>query len=249
MSAIALGLQLYTLRNETAGDFVGTLGKVKEIGYQGVEFAGYGNLSAKELHHVLRDLDLTAVSSHIPLQELEHHLDAWLEYNLQIGCSYIVCPWLPPERRNAYEILAETLQQIGESCNQMGIQFCYHHHDFEFETINHHYALDILLDANKQTAVNLEMDIYWAAYAGTPMVPYIEKYQGRLPLMHLKDMESDAERAFAPVGTGQIDIEAAIAAGKEAGVKWFLVEQDVCKIDPFESIQISYDYLKGKGYV
>ncbi len=249
MTKLSLGLQLYTLRSEMESDFLGTLRKVKEIGYAGVEFAGFGNESVATIKQLLREIDLKPISSHVPINRLLHDLDCVIEEHLELGCTYIVCPWLEPDARHHYAELGQQLEVIGATCRDHGLTLCYHHHDFEFDKIDDRYALDVILARQDASLLSLELDMYWVTYAGVSLLPYIEQYQGRVPLMHVKDMEDSAERAFAPVGTGQIPIDEAIQTGLRAGVKWFFVEQDVCKDDPIESITRSYSYLASKGFV
>ncbi|MFC4769974.1 sugar phosphate isomerase/epimerase family protein [Effusibacillus consociatus] len=159
-----VGVQLYTLRKEIEQDFIGTLQKVKEIGYTGVEFAGYGSFTGKELKDVLSDLELTPVSSHVPITELENKLSRVLEFGVEIGLQYIVCPFPKDSQggKRDYEELAESLNRIGEACKRAGIQLCYHHHDFECVRFDGEYALNLLLARTNPDFLMLEMDVYWA---------------------------------------------------------------------------------------
>ena len=96
---MTLALQLYTVRDETARDFAGTLKRVAALGYAAVEFAGYGGLSAQEMRDLLAETGLQALSSHVPLNQLEEQFEQELEFCTAIGCSYIILPWLAPELR------------------------------------------------------------------------------------------------------------------------------------------------------
>ncbi|MBO0793174.1 MAG: sugar phosphate isomerase/epimerase, partial [Ktedonobacteraceae bacterium] len=230
-----LGLQLYTVRDETARDFRQTLRSVAEIGYQGVEFAGYGSIPSKEMAALLSDLNLRAQSTHVGLDALEADLDAELNYCLDIGCSYLVLPYLGGEWRSAENLLklATRLNEIGRESQQRGITFAYHNHDFEFQQANGSYLLDLLLDATDPAYVKLELDTYWAAYAGADTIAYLRKRAGRVPLIHLKDMT--AQRTFAEVGDGTLDISGFIKAAKEGGAEYFFVENDQPTIPSLES--------------
>jgi sugar phosphate isomerase/epimerase len=245
-----VAIQLFTLRDACKEDFVGALKKVAELGYNGVEFAGnWGGLEAKELKGILDELGLQAAGSHVPLQMLENGLDEVIEYQKAIDCKYITCPNLPEERRGGVEEylqLAEELTDFGEKCANHGIKFSYHNHAFELEDLGGEMPLNILLDESNPEVVNAELDIYWLTKAGENPVEWIEKYKGRTPLLHLKDMTTDGEQFFAELGTGGVDLESSISAGIQAGVEWFIVEQDQTKRDPFESAEISLNYLKSK---
>jgi sugar phosphate isomerase/epimerase len=246
MLTLPLAVQLYTLREETEKDFIGTLKKVKEIGYQGVEFAGFGGHSAEALKATLEELDLKGVSSHVPLDLLENDLFNIIDYHVQLGVKNIVCPFIPQEhwkKKESYLKLATFFNQVGEQCLKAGIQFSYHHHAFEFEQFNGEYALDILLANTNPEHVQLECDIYWVQFADLSPTDYMKKYNERCPMVHLKDMKVDEEKTFAEVGTGIIDINAVIKTAEQIGVKWLIVEQDECDGSALESIELSYTNL------
>ncbi|WEG11843.1 sugar phosphate isomerase/epimerase [Pullulanibacillus sp. KACC 23026] len=252
MTKIPVSLQLFTLRNETEKDFVGTLKRVAELGYNGVEFAGYGGLTASELKNVLADLGLKASSSHVPLDRITNHLEEEIAFNKEIGNRFIVCPFLMPDQRTEahYKELVKTLNHAGKRLAEEGMTLAYHNHDFELETLsNGKRALDYILDETNPEYVKAEFDIYWLAKAGEVPAEWLKRYEGRTPLVHLKDMTTDSEQFFAELGTGGVDLEAVLALGQAQGVEWWVVEQDQSKRDPFKSIEISINYLKEKGII
>ncbi len=247
MKKIPVSLQMYTLRNEAEKDFRGTLQKVAELGYEGVELAGYGGFSSKELKKVLDDLGLQAVSSHIPLTDLRTRLDDVITDQLELGSRYIVCPYLSPEERTEedYFRLIDDLNTIGAKCFQAGLTLCYHHHDFELTTLsNGKTALETILSETNPLWVKAEFDIYWLTFAGEHPVEWLKRYQGRAPLVHLKDMTTDGERFFAELGSGGVDIASVLNYGMHSDVDWWIVEQDQSKIPPIDSVRKSLEYLR-----
>lgn len=241
-----LGLQLYSLRDLSSKDFIGTLRKVADIGYEGIEFAGYGGLSARQLKSVLDDLGLQPVSSHVQLVELESNLDAVMEYGQELGLQYVVCPFISEDRRRNikdYRKVFESLNRIGEKVTEAGLKFAYHNHAFEFEKQDGAYILDMLYEATNRRYVGAELDVYWIEYAGESAVDYIHKYADRSGLIHVKDMTHDEERFFAEVGYGRMDIPRMLDAAAEGGITWYLVEQDQSRRDPLESVKMSFQYL------
>jgi sugar phosphate isomerase/epimerase len=244
---IPVALQLYTLREEMAKDFTGILRKVAKIGYKGVEFAGYGDLSAEELKDLLDELGLKSAGSHVGPELLKNDIDEVIEFNKVIGTSYIVFPHATYESKEDYVEMAKFLNEVGKKVRENGMEFCYHNHAFEFTKYDGEYALDMLYRLTESENLQVELDTYWATYAGISPVEYIKKYSGRIPLIHLKDMEDSESRAFAEIGEGTIDIKAITAAGAAAGSKWFIVEQDKCKRPALESVKISLDNLKKMG--
>nr|WP_275980422.1 sugar phosphate isomerase/epimerase [Halalkalibacter alkaliphilus] len=238
---------MFTLREESQKDFAGTLKKVAELGYDGVEFAGYGGLSAEEVRALLDDLGLKAASSHVPLAELKNNLQQVIDDQKILGSQYIVCPYLMPDERSEedYQSLISFLDEAGEMCKREGITLCYHNHDFELEPLQDgRKALEAIFYDVSADHLQTELDVYWLTKAGEDPVEWINRYKGRTPLVHLKDMTTDGEQFFAELGTGGVNIEAVLATGEEAGVEWWVVEQDVSRRTPLESIEISINYLK-----
>jgi len=245
MNTDAVALQLYTVRDETAQDFAGTLRRVAALGYKAVEFAGYGGLSAAQQRDLLTETGLTAASTHVGLDILAHTPDDAIAYCKAIGCRYLVLPGLPNDRRNpeALRALAPRLDDLGRRCQEQGITFGYHNHDWEFAGhANGTALLDLLLDATDPALVTLELDAYWAAYADADPVAYLQRRTGRVPLIHLKDMTP--EQTFAEVGDGTLDIGALIAAARVAGARWYIVENDAPTIPSLESARRSLTNLQ-----
>jgi sugar phosphate isomerase/epimerase len=250
MPQLPIALQLYTVRDEAARDFTGTLRQVAEIGYAGVEFAGTGGLSAEELRRLLDDLGLRVAGSHTGLDDLERNLSAALDFSQAIGNPYVVCPWLPQERRGSadgYRALGDLLNRVGAACKERGLQLCYHNHDFEFQRFDGQYALDILYAATDPNLVQAELDTYWIKKAGVDPAAYIRQYAGRAPLIHLKDMATDEKGSFAEVGEGTQDWSSIFEASEAGGARWYIVEQDVCPRPPLESVTISLRNLRAMG--
>lgn len=242
--SIPVALQLYTLREETSKDFIETLKKVADLGYKGVEFAGFGGFSALDLRGYLDAFGLKPVGAHISVEELKNNLDHVIEYNVQLGNKYIVCPWASYETKEDYIKMADLLAKVGAKIKEAGLQLCYHNHAFELQSFEGEYGLDIMY--NKVAAEHLmaEVDTYWIAYAGLNPVEYLAKYSGRTPLIHIKDMEDSEKREFAEIGTGTIDIKAIAKQAERNGVEWLIVEQDVCKREPLDSVRISINNLR-----
>ncbi len=247
MKTTQVAVQMYTLREESQKDFAGTLRKVAELGFDGVEFAGYEGWDVNELKELLDELGLQAAASHVPLEELEFNLGQVIENQKILGSGYIVCPYLMPEQRTEenYQKLIRFLDEAGEICRGEGLTLCYHHHDFELERMNDgRQALQAIYEDTKEENVKAELDIYWLAKAGEKPAEWMERCTNRTPLVHLKDMTKDEEQFFAELGTGGVDIDSVLEKGKEAGVQWWIIEQDMSRLTPFESIEISINYLR-----
>jgi sugar phosphate isomerase/epimerase len=239
-----IALQLYTVRDETARDFAGTMHQVAEIGYRAVEFAGYGGLSSSQMAGLLSDTGLRAASTHVGVAALESDLERELDYCQTISCASLVLPWLPPERRSAESAraLAPFLNEVGRRCHERGIAFSYHNHDFEFVEVEGKPLLDVLLAETDPLVVALEFDAYWAAHAGVDPIAYIRKQAGRVLLLHCKDMAADG--SFAEVGDGTLDMAGICRAAYEQNTRWYIVENDQPKIPSLESAKRSLENLR-----
>jgi sugar phosphate isomerase/epimerase len=239
-----VALQLYTVRDETSRDFVGTLRRVAQLGYAGVEFAGYGSLSSQQLAALLTETGLRAVGSHVRLEELQGtKLDDSIRFCLDIGCSNLVLPWLANEWRTPEGIqsLAPQLNAIGQRCQEQGLTFAYHNHNFEFARVDGGYLFDTLLQATDSALVKLELDVYWAAYSGVNPVEFLQAHADRIALVHLKDMAAD--HSMTEVGKGILDIENILAFSQDRGI-WGIVEHDHPTLPSLESAKVSLDYFK-----
>lgn len=252
MSNIPVAVQLYTVRDASAADFPGTLRKVAEIGYKYVEFAGFNGLTAEQLKPILKDAGLSAVAAHVGLDLLDSDkVESTLADYATVACPYVIVPYLPEDRRkNAddYKKLAAFLEKLAHTAKPYGIKIGYHNHGFEFEQKFDGVAgEEILIQGTSPDLVSFELDTYWALHAGQDPVAFLKKHPGRFHQIHIKDMDK-SDRSFAEIGTGLLPLDAIVAAAPVAGAKAFVVEQDVCKRNPLESIKISFDNLKAKGY-
>lgn len=235
----AVGLQLYSLRNEMAKDFEGTLASLAELGFKEMEFAGYFDKSPQQVRHILDTNGLTSPAAHIPLNAIQDNLDEVIDTAAAIGQKYIVLPFLVGADRDIdnYPRIAELLNTAGEKSKAVGIKMSYHNHDFEFDKHDGKMGYDILMDQTEQDLVFFEMDLYWAAHAGVDATDYFKKYPGRFPMLHVKDRLADG--TMADVGRGTIDFASIFALAETAGFEHYFIEHD----NPSDGINsIAYSY-------
>ncbi len=236
-----VGLQLYSLRDETAKDFPGTIRKVAAMGYKAVEFAGYGGMKPQELSALIKDLGLEAYGAHVGSEKLEKTLDQEIEMNLALGNKYMVCPYAPIKTRDDTLRLADFLNGCNEKIRAAGMFLGYHNHAHEFEVDGGEYLLDILL-TNADPSIFAEFDVFWVAYAGVDPVKYISKYPNRQPLIHLKELASNG-KDNVEIGTGALDFEKIIRTAHGLGTKRFIVEQEEYTMPSLDSCKASLDAL------
>ena len=254
-----IGLQLYTVRDLMKQDFDGTLAKVAATGYREVEFAGYFDHSPKDVRAAVDRHGLTAPSAHIDYKSLsDDKFPAVIEAAKVVGHEYLVNPWIEEEIRkqpDAWKHAAETFNRAGEASKKAGIQFAYHNHWFEFLPVNGKLPYDILLTECDPNLVKMELDLCWITVGGQDPLKYFDRYPGRFPLVHVKDVKrippvtaggaqdfGSSMKDMTEVGSGIIDWKKIFAQSDKAGIKHYFVEHDNPK-KPLESIKTSYDYL------
>ncbi|HEX8551308.1 MAG TPA: sugar phosphate isomerase/epimerase [Abditibacteriaceae bacterium] len=247
MSRPPIAVQLYTLRDLTSKDMAGTLARVAELGYEGIEFAGYGNLEIEAAQRAAKEAGLKVVGNHVGFDALRNNFNKVIDDSLLLDNKYLVCPSLPGEQRTkeGYAAFGKELEEMGARANSAGMTLCYHNHDFEFEQFDGEYGLDLLYANSQPQLVQAEIDTFWVKKGGADPATYIRQYSGRVPLLHIKDMGADG--GFAEVGNGSLDWPSIFAAAEEAGVTAYIVEQDTCPGDPMDSIRQSIENLKNMG--
>ncbi len=256
MKNFKIGLQLYSIRNELADDFEGTLRKVKEMGYDYVQFANYYGKTGEEIRSILDKIGLTAFSVHERYENLLRNPQGTIETLQALGAKYYVIPWMGIEHLTNEELRKKTLEDIkkaGTLLKEAGIQLLYHNHDFEITNIiEGKYALDYLYDSVSPELLATEIDTCWIKYAGEDPTEYLKKYAGRADVIHLKDFtcekfgggpvyalidengnadSSTGSREengfqFRPLGAGLQDIPGIINTCEEIGAEYLIVEQD-----------------------
>lgn len=269
----ALGVQLYTVREQITADPGPTLEAIAGIGYREVEVLR-GTLDT--VAPLARRVGLSPVSIHVETPIVTGKWEAWsfirgavpegyglteaLHDAKAHGAQYFVLPYLMPTEREHtaafYTGLAETMNRAGRQAADAGLQFCYHNHGFEFEPLpDGRLPLDVLMSATDPALVKLELDVFWVGITGNDPVAMIGKYGSRIALMHLKDKSAGAPTAtqemqvpptaFSEVGSGSLDFPSILKAGAAAGVAHYFVEQDHTPGNPIDSLRKSYEYLRG----
>jgi len=257
-----VGLQLYSIRDAMAADVPGSLKKVSDLGYKYLEMAGYsggkfyGHTPA-EFHKMVSDLGMEVVSSHTMVEAAGVTLDnakIMADAHAELNAKYCVQPWVEEPDRNieSYKKMIGDWNQVGEIMKEVGIQFGYHNHNFEFVDIDGVVPYyDIFMPEMDADLITMEIDLYWVTKAGQDPVEMFKKYPGRFQLFHLKDMYTETAPYFdvvkddiSPVGEGKIDFKRILAAKKVAGMKHFFVEDDnQGNGKPFEGIGSSITNL------
>lgn len=248
----SIGVQLYTVRGDIAKDAAGTISKVAALGYKEIESFGYKDgkyfgMTATEFASFLTSKGLSHPSGHYSLTGVEENTQKVIDDAKTAGQQYIVVASIPGDLRKTiddYKKVAARFNAVGALCKKSGIRFGYHNHDFEFKDIDGQTGYDILLKETDPSLVTFELDIYWASFAGKDAVEMFKQNPGRFELWHVKDLATEPKKTFTEVGSGVIDFKKIFGAAKQAGMKHYFVEQDVCPGPPLESIAKSLSYIR-----
>ncbi|HLY27906.1 MAG TPA: sugar phosphate isomerase/epimerase [Aggregatilineales bacterium] len=242
--AIPIALALYSVREDLAKDFPGVMRKVAQMGYLGVETAGFPGTTPAQAAAVFRSLDLKVVSAHSPLP-LGPDKTQILDNVLAVSSDTLICPWLDPETYyqsvDGISRARDLLNEANAVCKAHNLTFGYHNHWFEYGKIDGQYAADILRDGLSPDII-FEVDTYWARTAGADPVDVIRTLGKRAPLLHIKDGPCVREAPMVAFGEGKLDIVSIGKAAQETA-KWLFVELDRCATDMLEAVEKSYEYL------
>ena len=250
---LPIAVQVYSVREEAERDFAGTMKKLGEMGYDGVELAGLYGKSAEEIRDSIKAAGLTAISAHVSYDELAGDLEKTLQDYETIGCRYIVIPWLGEDRRFGAALYEETIKGIpviAEGCKKHGMTLLYHNHDFEFaKTPDGTYALDQLYAEVPADVLGAEPDTCWIKVGGPDPSEWLKKYSGRCPLVHVKDFRRKADGVdLLALGEGEQDFPTLVKTAKECGAQWLVIEQDDHPYGtPMGDMKKSLDYLRELG--
>jgi sugar phosphate isomerase/epimerase len=252
-------LQLYSVRADIRDDYAGTIAKVAEMGYTGVETAGYADgkfygLSPADFKKSIEDVGMEVLASHTsrPLadslaatnwDEVWMWWDTAIKAHKEAGMKYIVIPWMStPATLADLQAYCDYYNQIGEKCNAAGLRLGYHNHNFEFKEIEGQLMYDYMLNNTDPSKVFFQMDVYWLGEGGKNPVDYFNNYPGRFELRHIKD-ELELGRS------GKVDFESIYNNAATAGAKYMIVEVERYTGTPFEGVKESYDFLNDAPYV
>ena len=252
MTDSRIAAQLYTVRDftRTPEDIAETMRRVREIGYEAVQCSGMGRIEPSELRKIVDGEGLVICATHIPFERMRDEPERVIEDHHILGCKFTAIGSMPADYRNAegFHRFAKEASLIAKRLAEGGLSFSYHNHSFEFEKFGDEIGLEILRTESDPKYFNLEIDTFWVQHGGGDPADWIRRCKDRVPLLHLKDMTNkDGQPIMAEVGEGNLNWPEILKAAEEACVEWYIVEQDTCQRDPFESLSISLRNLKTMG--
>jgi sugar phosphate isomerase/epimerase len=255
-----IGLQLYSLRDSFKTDLPGTLDKVKALGIKEIEIAGVNGLKPEEFRKMLDARGLHAFSGHWQFDRLEKDPAGVAAEAKILGCTYVVCPWIPHPNPAFSEAdahkAAEVFNKAGEIMKANGLSFCYHAHGYEFQPHGDGTLFDLLAKEMKAGVADFQMDVFWIVHPGQDPVKLMQKYPTRFKLMHLKDWKKGSlgnlvghapnEESVA-CGAGTVNWPAVLAEAKKIGVQHYFIEDEAPAPTVESQIKTTISYLKDQG--
>ncbi|HTZ57846.1 MAG TPA: sugar phosphate isomerase/epimerase [Acidobacteriaceae bacterium] len=254
-----IGLQLSTLVKHKVdqAELVSSLHQIAAIGFQEVEpwHAAY-SIPAEQLRQDITGAGMTVSSGHFEYADLTNDFAGQMDYAQKLGLQWVVCPMLPKSQwmsPEGFHTAARQFNDWARRVNEVGMQFAFHNHDYEFRKFDGITGYDILLQETDPKLVYLEMDCYWIAQAGYDPVQMLNRLGHRVRMLHIKDRKpgfptsydmSDGSSHFTEIGTGGIDWPAVLAVAKKLDVRHYFIEQDRIEGPPIDSLRASYTYLR-----
>lgn len=255
-----LGVQAYTFRNAYDGEGAGeatlaaAFGKLKEIGYDEIQTAGFGKVGIEKYAELAHNAGLDIVGTHYDYNEMLNDTDEAMRKHKEILKTNIMgVGGMPAPARSSKEELfkfIDDFNRIGDKIKPYGFKLTYHNHHFEFAKIdNEKTMMDYLYEGLNPETISFCLDTHWVQRGGGNPTTWIQKLAGRIDILHLKDMavlnDSTGTQPFiTEIGNGNIDFDSVIDAAAKSGVKYYCVEQDICPGDPMDSLKISSDYIR-----
>ncbi|MGF1656226.1 MAG: sugar phosphate isomerase/epimerase family protein [Verrucomicrobiales bacterium] len=241
-----VALQLWSLREQVKSNFAETIKKVAELGYQGVELAGYGNFNAEEAARALQSASLQVAGMHVGVSRLENDMDQLISEAKLFNTKNIVLasPGRDFSTVEDCDSFADKLSQYGATLRKAGLKLAYHNHAQEFRSIEGQSVLDRLYQATAPRDLKAQPDVWWVLKGGVNPAAYLRALGGRISTVHLKDGKMD-ESGPAELGQGDLPIQEVLTVTAELpNVEWLIVEQEDYNYPPLESVKVCLENLK-----
>ena len=259
----AIGVQLYSVRDDLSKDFDGTMKALVKIGYKRLEAAGYSDgkfygKSPAEMKAYLSDLGARMIGSHTGSGLLaegdEKGWDFWkknVDATAELGCKWIVQAGYPSgDIKSLSDVrrLADQFNRCGELAKKNGLRFAFHNHVDEFKELEGKIPFDVLIEQTDKSLVTFQIDTAQLVYGGFQCHDYVNRYPGRFANWHLKDANPDG-KGSTEMGKGIVDFKALFAVAEKAGLEDYFVEQERYNMTPLEAMKYDYDFLMNADYV
>lgn len=240
-----LGVQLYSIRDfmKTENDVRESFKKLKAMGYDQAQTAGcaipyetFGELAEKE--------GIEIVGTHDNFDKMKYNLPQAIKDHKALHTTNMGIGGFMVHSMEEIRGLIENANELAAKLAKEGFKFTYHNHSHEFRKFNGKTAMDYFIEEFDKDNISFVLDTYWVQHAGADVLKTMKRMAGRIDILHLKDMAvKDNDPFITECGNGNLNFDEIIPLAEEIGVKYYVVEQDYCPGDPFESIKQSSDYF------
>ncbi|MBP9912885.1 MAG: sugar phosphate isomerase/epimerase [Opitutaceae bacterium] len=251
MKLSQVAAQLYTVRDhcQTAQTLAASAKRLRAIGYSAVQLSAIGPMREAEVVAIMRGEGLTICATHEPSQEILDEPAKAIDRLQRLGCKLTAYPYpAGVDFTDAAQIntLVRKLDAAGAKFHAAGLQLGYHNHAIEFVKFQGAPVLDYIYSQTSAENLVGELDTFWIHYGGGDVVEWVRKLRDRQPFIHLKDygFTKENKHTYCEIGAGTLPFARIIAEAEAGGCEWFIVEQDTCPGDPFDSLRQSFDYIK-----
>jgi len=242
-----ISVQLYSVREGAGKDFPGTLKRIAQMGYKGVEYAGLHGHPAKEIAKIVKDLGMVSSSAHAGLATKDN-VNQLVDDAKTLGYKYVIGGCGPDDMKTT-DGLKACLDKFLLSCDLLkphGLIAGMHNHWWEFDhQLDGRRPYDTIME--KVPNLISELDIYWSTKGGADTVKVVKQWAKRIPLLHVKDGDLTEKIVHKAVGEGKIATRAIIEAADPKVLKWVVVELDACDTDMFQAVEKSCRWLVSNG--
>ena len=251
MRTSQIAVTLYTVRDfcKTAAELAASARKIHSIGYGAVQLSGLGPIPPKEIVRIMAGEGLTICATHESSAMILEEPERAIGILQELGCRLTAYPYphgVDFGDAGCITTLVRKLDSAGAKFSAAGLTLGYHNHDIEFLKFQGATILEYIFAQCSPQNIVAELDTYWVHHGGGDCVEWCRKLRGRMPMIHLKDYAMTLERKpnYCEIGNGTLPFKRIISEAERSGCRWFIVEQDTCPGDPFESLRTSFDYLK-----
>lgn len=245
-----LGVQLYTIRDymHTAEDVRASFKRIKSLGYDEAQTAG-SEIPYEEFAQIAKDEGIEIIGTHENFDRMVNDFPEAVRIQKVLGAKYMGIGGRGIMDRDTIKNFITEANQIGEKLVPYGMKFTFHHHGHEFIKFpDGKTRMDYLVEGLNKDTTSFCIDTYWLQDGGADVRHWIEKLNGRIDILHLKDMKKILvdndwrKNYYAEIGQGNLWWEGILSSAENVGVKHYVVEQDFSD-DPFHSLQLSSEYL------
>lgn len=251
----ALGIQLYTVKEDMEKDTPGTLSALGKMGYTQIESYGgdkgvFWGMSNKDFSKLAKDNGLTLISTHYA-GDTDGYEKLAAEA-AEIGMKYLIYPWKGPQKTiDDFKRIADEFNGYGAICKKNGLRFAYHPHDYPYKPVDGQLPIDVLLANTDNNLVDFQMDFYYTVTEGQNPEAYIKKHAPRFRLCHMRDVlkvrlpKGSEEESACDLGAGVINYPHLLKTALDNGMEYFFAEQSrFFNETPLQSAAINAGYLK-----